>query len=304
MRRFYFRRMRHGLVPLLAVAFALLAGCGRSLFEGYKEVANDVHIKLRVLGDEDRVPRDSDSVFVRVRVARIGEAPGSLFSTERWYAHMDAVLPAGIPVLNEGDSLGVIARGRLIPWTSLGAAAHPTAVDTSWVAMEVSLRALRSPAESRRLALVRARSRTAIDEKTALDKYLADTSVHWKEFMGVHYQLGAKNQNGPVIRSGELVTVHYQAHSLVDGRLLDDTRRAGQPLTFRLGDPGQVIKGIEIALHVLPHGGRGRFIFPSALAFGAEGSSSGIVPPYTPVLYEIEAVEASGAEAIAVDSAI
>lgn len=296
--------MRHGPVPFLATILVLLAGCGRSPFKGYKEVANDVHIRLRVLGDDDRVPRDSDSVLVRVRVARIGDAPGSLFSTERWYAHMNAVLPAGIPMLHEGDSLGVITRGHRVPWTSLGAAAPSVAVDTSWVAMEVSLRALRSPAESRRLALERDRSRTAIDEKMTLDRYLADTSVHWAEFMGVRYQLGAKNLGRPVIRSGELVTVHYQAHSLVDGRLLDDTRRAGQPLTFRLGDPGQVIKGIEIALHVLPHGGRGRFIFPSALAFGAEGSSSGIVPPFTPVLYDIEVVEASGAEAIPADSAI
>ena len=33
------------------------------------------------------------------------------------------------------------------------------------------------------------------------------------------------------------------------------------------------------------------FILPSAIAFGATGSSTGIVPPYTPVIFEIELLE-------------
>ena len=277
-------------------AIALLAGCNSSPFAGYRGLADGVNIRLRALGEEERAPHDSDSVLVRVRVARLGDPPGSLFSTERWYGSMSAVLPTVVPVMHEGDSLGVIARGNLVPWNAMGAV-RPAGADTAWIAMEVSLRAMRTPAECRRLAAERDRSRTAQDEAAAWDRFFADSSVHWKEFMGVRYQLSVKNAGGPVVRSGEVVTVHYQARSLVDDRLLDDTRRAGQPLTFRLGDPGQVIKGIEIALHVLPHGGRGRFVFPSALAFGAEGSSSGIVPPYTPVLYDIEVIEAADPKA-------
>lgn len=276
---------------LLSLVSLLLFSCERSPFKGYRQVADGVNMHLHMLGDEDRVPHDSDSALVRVRVARLGEPPGSLFSTERWYGSSKNVLPSGIPELHEGDSLGVIARGGLLPWASMGAA-RPAGVDTAWIALEVSLRALRSPEESRRLALERARSRTPQDEAGAWDRFFADTSVHWKEFMGVRYQLSVKNAGRPVVRSGEVVTVHYQARSLDNDRLVDDTRRAGQPLTFRLGDPGQVIKGMEIALHVLPHGGRGRFVFPSALAFGAEGSSSGIVPPYTPLLYDIEVLDA------------
>jgi hypothetical protein len=32
-------------------------------------------------------------------------------------------------------------------------------------------------------------------------------------------------------------------------------------------------------------------IIPSYLAFGSSGSSSGIVPPYTPVLYRMRIIE-------------
>ena len=42
-------------------------------------------MKLRMLGEGEVLPTDSDSVLMRVRMARHDGAPGSLFSTEHWY---------------------------------------------------------------------------------------------------------------------------------------------------------------------------------------------------------------------------
>ncbi|MFT3885524.1 MAG: FKBP-type peptidyl-prolyl cis-trans isomerase [Flavobacteriales bacterium] len=54
---------------------------------------------------------------------------------------------------------------------------------------------------------------------------------------------------------------------------------------------------MEVALHVLRFGGRGRFIVPAELAFGPKGSSSGIVPPWTPLLYDVEVLDAPAGNA-------
>lgn len=276
-------------------AVLLFSACERSPFPGFKPINEEVHFKLRMLGDGERLPTDSDSVLVRMRMALYGEAPGSLFSTEQWYGDIGTVLPSGAARtirLHEGDSVSLIAKAARIPWAAIDTS-QVSVQDSLWVDMELSLHALRSRAESRELAEAIRLARTAADEDSTLARYFASVPENWDHFMGVFYRLGPKNPKRPKIQSGQVVTIAYTARFLEDGRLFDDTYSTKQPLTFRLGDPGQVIKGLEIAVHLLPDGGEGRFIIPSALAFGAEGSSSRIVPPWTPVLYDVEVTEAS-----------
>ena len=276
-------------------AVLLLLACGDDRFEGFKPVNDEVHFKLRMLGDGERLPTDSDSAFVRVRVALHGDEPGSLFSTERWFGDISTVLPDGAErriTFHEGDSVSLVARARRIPWDAL-AAERGHLSDTSWVDVELSLHALRSRAESRRLAEERWRSRTAADEEAALAGYFTRDTSTWARTMGIFHQIDHPSPRKPRIQSGQLVTIAYTARFLHDGQLFDDTYSTRQPLTFRLGDPGQVIRGLEVAVHLLPKGGRGRFIIPSELAFGPDGSSGRIVPPWTPVLYEVEVLDAS-----------
>ena len=279
-------------VPVfLLLSIMVVIGCSKSPFAGFKEVAPDIHFKLHVLGDTEREPTDSDSVFVRLRMAKLGDTPGSLYSSERWFAHFEDAIPdPARPAikLHEGDSASVIAYGRSFPWATIGTAQKP-ALDTVYVRLEISLLSVRSKAVSRRIAHDLFMARTASDEASILAHFFTNSAEQWKEFMGVRYILDPDNHKGPVIQSGQLVSMHYSANFMDSGQCFDDTHRGGSPLTFRLGDPGQVIKGLEIAAHVLPNGGKGRFVIPSELAFGAKGSSSGIVPPFTPVIYTIEA---------------
>jgi FKBP-type peptidyl-prolyl cis-trans isomerase len=295
----------HVLVPLLLVG--LLASCSRGPFNGFKPVGMDVHMKLRILGEGEVLPTDSDSVLMRVRMARHEGTPGSLFSTERWYSmQVDGsgflhLLPGK---MHTGDSVSVIAKGARLPWAQLGATT-PAGGDTLWIDVELALLAIRTPADSRRMAHERLMARTQADEEAILGAYLKrDSTTVWKEFMGLRYILDPANPKRSPIHSGDQVTIHYTAHFLDNGRVFDDTYRSAQPLTFRLGDPGQVIKGLEVAAHLLPPGGKGRFLIPSALAFGSTGSTGGIVPPFTPVLYTVEVVSVTARPApVTTDSA-
>ena len=47
---------------------------------------------------------------------------------------------------------------------------------------------------------------------------------------------------------------------------------------------------MEKAIAKMHEGDKALVIIPSELAFGAEGSVEGIVPPFTPVVFEIELI--------------
>lgn len=275
--------------PVLVGVAVLLAACGRSPLEGGTPIAEHVFWRLNVLGEGDDRPTDSDSVFVRVRVARPQAAPGSLFSTERWYAMgPDKGTSFFFKRLCQGDSATVLLPSQRTPWAALGAT--PPTPDTGRVQMELSMREIRSRARSREFARAALMARTQADEERILSGFFGRDAGTWDRAMGIWYRLDSLADRGPRIQSGDLVTFTYTASFLDNGQVFDEQSGQDGGLTFRLGDPGQVIKGLEIAAHLLPAGGgSGTFIIPAALAFGPQGSSSGIVPPWTPVMYRVAA---------------
>lgn len=264
----------------------LLTGCDRSPLRGGSRIGEDVYWRLNMLGDGERTPTDSDSVLVRMRVARPGADAGSLFSTERWYAMGgERGTSKYFARLRQGDSATMMLPSVATPWKDLGAALPSAGKDTGWVIMELSMLNLRSMAESREMQRALLMARTESDERRILSDFLAGSTAEWKQSMGVYYVLDPASKAGVRVQSGDLVTLAYTASFLDNGKVIDEE---GNGLTFRLGDPDQVIKGLEAAAHLLPRkGGKGDFIIPSELAFGPKGSTSGIVPPWTPLHYEI-----------------
>lgn len=279
---------------LLLAAVALLAGCGRSPLRGGSEIADGIYWRLNQLGDGEVLPTDSDSVLVRVRAARPNAAPGSLFSTEQWYAMAGQPgLERFLGRMRQGDSATVLMHGSQAPWVELGTDASVLGRDTGWVQLELSLRGVRSLATSRRMAREALMARDEADEARILREFFARSAVRWDSTMGLWFALDSPLVAGPRVQSGDLVTLAYTASFLDNGRVFDRRSEKDGGITFRLGDPDQVIKGLEVAAHLLPRqGGHGRFILPAELAFGPKGSSSAIVPPWTPVQYDVRVVAA------------
>ena len=289
--------MKNG--ALVAIAVCLLVAWGPSPLPGGSRMGDGVYWRLNALGDGERFPSDSDSVMVRVRMAFPGTAPGSLFSTERWYGMAGAPHAADyFSKLHSGDSATIMMHASKLPWTELGATRPASAKDTSWVEMELSMRAMRSLEQSLIVQEALLQARTQLDEDSILGVYLADTAQQWRKAYGLWYSLPPEAKHGARVSYGEIVTIAYTASFLDNGKEFDKEPAANGGLTFRLGDPGQVVKGLEIATSLLPrNGGSGRFILPSDLAFGPTGSSSGIVPPWTPVLYELSVLPAKAESA-------
>lgn len=57
------------------------------------------------------------------------------------------------------------------------------------------------------------------------------------------------------------------------------------------GTPDQLIKGLNYVIKRLKKGQNAKIILPSRLAFGENGSTNGIIAPYTPLIYEIKIID-------------
>jgi FKBP-type peptidyl-prolyl cis-trans isomerase len=126
-----------------------------------------------------------------------------------------------------------------------------------------------------------------IEEQRKLQMYLDTNQVQFSALKNGMFYLPIKQGVGDVAEKGNIVKINYKGYFL-NGKKFESTYERGQPLEFTIGEQGQVIKGFETAISLMNEGAKAKFIIPSQLAFGKTGSSTGIVPPYSTVIYEIE----------------
>lgn len=96
--------------------------------------------------------------------------------------------------------------------------------------------------------------------------------------------------HGPVVKSGQTVTVQYVGQIYPDGKVFDSSW-SRSPFTFTVG-AGQVIPGWDKGLIGQRVGSRVILVIPSALGYGSTGSGSDI-PPNADLIFAIDILQAS-----------
>lgn len=124
-------------------------------------------------------------------------------------------------------------------------------------------------------------------EKVVLKQYLETSKLPVKPTPSGLYYLRLREGHGRKVKKGDTVTVNYEGHFL-NGKFFDSTIRRNQPFQFVYGTEWQVVKGLEEAIGMMREGEKALFIIPSNLAFGKKGSSTGIIPPYTSLIFVVE----------------
>ncbi len=94
-----------------------------------------------------------------------------------------------------------------------------------------------------------------------------------------------KEGTGPEAKEEDKVTVHYVGR-LESGKVIDDSRKRGEPYTFRLGD-GKVIAAWDEGVIGMQVGSVRRLTVPSKLGYGERGKMPDI-PPNALLEFEIE----------------
>ncbi|QQR86398.1 MAG: FKBP-type peptidyl-prolyl cis-trans isomerase [Flavobacteriales bacterium] len=278
--------------PVLVLsAIVALIGCGDGKYPGFKQAAPGIWFKLHALGDGTAAPITGDSALMRLRISLPGQPPGSLYSSERYFLvdRARGFDGAMLTRMNEGDSVSVKVLAGAFPWKQWIGSVVPAPTDSTTLEVEMSLLDIMDMFEQRSTGRYVAMAGTDSTEQALLLAYSDSTDwVRWGSSL-LFYRLNDPGYDSATIKTGDLVTIRLLGRFL-DGHVFDEGA-VQAPMTFVLGDPDQVIKGVEVAVHLLHLGSSGEFIIPSSMAFGPEGSSSGIVPAWTPVRYTVEVTE-------------
>ena len=128
-------------------------------------------------------------------------------------------------------------------------------------------------------------------EKLVLHNFIEKEKIEVEPTESGMYFISLVNGSGKPVEYGDIVTVNYEGRFL-NGRFFDSTVKRNQPFEFVYGTELQVIPGLEDAIGRMREGQRALVILPSDLAWGEKGSSTGIVPPFTTVIYEVELLKA------------
>lgn len=66
--------------------------------------------------------------------------------------------------------------------------------------------------------------------------------------------------------------------------------RPYEPAKFAIG-VRQVIPGWDEGLLLLPKGSKAKLIIPSELGYGERGDGRGVIPPFAPLVFDIELID-------------
>lgn len=102
---------------------------------------------------------------------------------------------------------------------------------------------------------------------------------------GIYYTCNRKG-NGPKAKKNKTVQILFRALRL-DNTEFERMMNPNDPCTFVVGKD-QIARGVDIMVQEMNEGDQITVVVPSSLAFGDMGSEVYGIPPFTPVVYEIE----------------
>ena len=102
---------------------------------------------------------------------------------------------------------------------------------------------------------------------------------------GIYYTVTRKG-NGAKPRKSQTVSILYKGRRL-SGEVFDYCLDPAHPCRFEIGKD-QVARGLEIIVQEMNEGDQITAILPSSVAFGDKGYEAYRIPPFTPLVYEIE----------------
>lgn len=117
-----------------------------------------------------------------------------------------------------------------------------------------------------------------------IDAYLAEKGLTAQKTASGLYYIHTLDGTGEKPGPYSTVTVGYKGYFL-NGEVFDETA----PGAWAQFNVSGVVPGFGEALQLLKKKGRGTFLLPSGLAYGASGSGS--IDPNTPLIFDLELVD-------------
>ncbi len=283
-------------LAITLISLLLLNSCGNesSQFPGFSVTKNKIHYKLITLGEGFKKAEPTN--YVTVSVAYRTPNDSVFFHGVRTFQLTESQFPGAID-----ECFTLLAKGD-------SATFHISANDFFTKTLETTLPKFFNFEDFMRvdILMIDILTEKQFDqdkeaflhwiedfgeyEKVILKQYIENQELNFEPTESGLYYIPIQAGSGNKIRLGDTITVHYEGR-FFNGKYFDSTRKRNEAFQFVYGQKWQVVPGLEEAIGMMYPGEKSLFIVPSHLAFGQGGSTTGIVPAFTSVLFEVEIVE-------------
>ncbi|MFV0391895.1 MAG: FKBP-type peptidyl-prolyl cis-trans isomerase [Paludibacteraceae bacterium] len=121
------------------------------------------------------------------------------------------------------------------------------------------------------------------------EKFLAENKLRegiQTTASGLQYMI-LQSGNGAKPVASDKVKVHYTG-TTIDGHVFDSSVERGEPVEFGLN---QVIKGWGEGVQLMNVGSKYKLFIPYELAYGDQGIPQANIPPFAPLIFDVELLE-------------
>ncbi len=281
------------LIGILFVASLSFSSCNK--YEGYSKAKHGIYYKLLQIGDTIDPPKPSDYVTVNISYSTLNDS--MFFKGARTFQLTKPDFKGSIDecflMLSEGDSASFIINTKNFFTKTLLTTVPSFLKNSPNIKIGLKMNEIRTAEqyEADKQEFLKWIEDFGEYEKLLLSKFIEEEKINVEPTEDGMYFLSVKKGTGKPVELGDIVTVHYEGRFL-NGKFFDSTVKRKQALEFVYGSEMQVIPGMEKAIGMMREKEKAVVILPSQLAWGELGSSTGIIPPFTTVIYEIEVVSA------------
>jgi FKBP-type peptidyl-prolyl cis-trans isomerase FkpA len=283
-----FQKFAQTLLPVIVLF--LLSGCSGK-YPGFKKTNSGIYVALHKIGESnvkskygDYIITDmsyqtiKDSVFFKARRKFKLENPGYTKSVNECFT-----------MLSEGDSATFIIPASDFFSRTLGKSLPSFIKENEDMKISANIVEIQSEEEytSEKNAFLKWIEDFSEYEREILRQFLQGSKISVPPTASGLYYIKISPGNGKKVKTGDTLSIDYEGRFL-NGKFFDSTKKRFEPFQFVYGQEWQVIKGLEEGIGLMEEGEKALLIIPSDLAFGQEGSSTGIIPPYTSLIYEVE----------------
>jgi FKBP-type peptidyl-prolyl cis-trans isomerase len=265
--------MRGGVILILA---AIISACSATpKYPGFREVEPGLYFQLVSFDAEGS--RDSDSVVSFYEVSFLIFGKDTLVQTPHdnipgWMSVESddhRLLQPYLKYLNPGDSAIFLQE-------------QSSSNADSLIEVRISLRNSYSQEKFARVYDAWLTQRE-MNEQERIKQYL-ETGGFIPSLVqpAIWYRVDVTGKGDP-ISFGDPVVISFQGAFLTEQKI----NANADTLDFILGTEGQIIDGLTYGLIGALPGQKRTIVIPSQYAFGDKGSSTVIVPPYSPLVYEV-----------------
>lgn len=273
------------------LSILVLLGCNKSPYPGYSASDSGFHYKLKSIGENNIKAGVGDYVTVDIQYSTMDDSV--FFSGRRKFQISEpeykGSVDACFAMLAEGDHANfIIDAGKFFSIT-LNSSKPSFLQSEPHMKVDIKMLEIQKQEEYKKEkeAFLKWIQDFGKYEQVLLNQYIEQKEIDANPTPSGLYFISLTKGNGEKVTRGDTITVHYEGRFL-NGKFFDSTKKRKQPFEFVYGQEWQVIEGLEEAFGKMREGGKALVILPSDIAFGNDGSSTGIIPPFTSLIYEIE----------------